>query len=104
MSAPKVTKNMLERQKEAALHLAEARAIHIERLKEEIKIKDAVIAMSEAYITYMAGEQGEVRIPKKDLAQFVSKNTVHCDVDDDYYIIKIVAKEAPVDGRNQGQE
>lgn len=88
-------KSELERKLRAAEHLMNARAKHIERLKMELQVKEAIATVSQAYISYLARGKDKVIIPKKDLAKFLHKYTIIADHDEDNYILQVVEKEQP---------
>ena len=87
-------KSEMERKLRAAEHLMNARAKHIEQLKAEIQIKDAQVTTSQAYITWLARNRGEIKIPKKELAKLMNTSIIVAGVDDNNYIIKVVNKES----------
>lgn len=86
-------KSELERKLKAAEHLMNARAKHIERLKMELQVKEAIATVSQAYISYLAGGKEKVIIPKKDLAKFLLNYTIVADHDKDNYILQVVEKD-----------
>lgn len=86
-------KSEMERKLRAAEHLMNARAKHIEQLKYEIQIKEAQVVTSQAYITWLARNRKEIKIPKKELSKLMHTNTIVADVDENNYIIRVVKKE-----------
>ena len=85
-------KEEMERKLKAAEHLMNARGTHIQQLKAELHIKDAIITASQAYIGYLARGREKVIIPKKDLAKFILKYTIVADHDNDNYILQVIEK------------
>jgi predicted metal-dependent hydrolase len=62
-------------------------------LQEEAKLHDAKLQSAEMFISYLAGAAGtnnELKIPLKELYQFMGKNRIVCDKDEEYAIIKLV--------------
>ena len=86
-------KSEMECKLRAAEHLMNARAKHIEQLKYEIQIKEAQVTTSQAYITWLARNRKEIKIPKKELSKLMHTSTIVADVDENNYIIRVVKKE-----------
>lgn len=89
----RMKKSEMKRRLKAAMYLMDARARHIEQLKGEIKVYEALKQVSEAYITYLAAGHGEIiKIPKKELSRIIGTSTIIASEDEKHYILKVVKK------------
>lgn len=67
-------------------------------MQEEAKLHDAKLKSAEMFISYLAGTAGtnnELKIPLKELYQFMGKYRIVCDKDEEYAIIKLVPIVVP---------